>query len=237
MPDGQRPVIFTLFAEAARGARTLFVGILICWLPRSTWHVRLGADPTKFVAMSAVLTTVAGMFAVLWTSLHNFPAIRPGAAFTTGVGWLGLYLAATGIFRAACHIAGDDHGDPLLSVAYRFTTSEMRRHGAYRRGRADALARGARVHDRIVTGDEVGLPQVDVVIVASWPHADVRVGCTIVLEGRWYRLVSVEERVLEGRLRTLYGLTVHVDSDVARFVVRYNAPHQYSPVLRARNSK
>jgi hypothetical protein len=68
------------------------------------------------------------------------------------------------------------------------------------------------------------MPGVDLVIVASRVKPGWDKG-TVVLSGdKTYRVGSIEERTIAGRLRTLYPLTEHKDFEVFRRTVRYELP-------------
>jgi hypothetical protein len=144
--------------------------------------------------------------------------------FLTPQGWISTYLTLSGLVRAAGSQFDDAHGDLLLTavdagVRRAATATSVKAREEQRR-----RLEGPRVRDRIVTGAEVGLPHADVVVVASrikddWDHATV-----VLSDDGEFRVVGIEDRTIDGRLRRLYALARHNDLEAFRRVVQYEFP-------------
>ena len=65
---------------------------------------------------------------------------------------------------------------------------------------------------------------VDLVIVASRVKPGWNKGTVVMSATKAYRVGTVEERTIAGRLRTLYPLTEHKDLEVFRRTVHYDLP-------------
>lgn len=144
--------------------------------------------------------------------------------FLTPAGWLSTYLGLTGIWRATATITDHPFGDPILTGldALALRTVRTRQLRAAREQR-EALE-GPEVPDRIVPGSKAGMPGVDFVVVASRMKPGWDKGTVVISASRTYRVGTIEERTIAGRLRTLYPLTEHKDFEVFRRTVRYDLP-------------
>ena len=69
-----------------------------------------------------------------------------------------------------------------------------------------------------------GIADADLVIVCARRKPEWDTGTAVDTGTRWFRVTSIEERTIAGRLRTLYGLKEHKDLEVFRRCVRYELP-------------
>jgi hypothetical protein len=144
--------------------------------------------------------------------------------FFTPWGWLTLYLTFSGVLRAAAAAFSESFGDPLLTGLDALVLGTARRARASRvRARREALE-GPEVPDRVLPGSKLGMPGVDVVIVASRVKPEWDKGTIVISATKTYRVGTIEERTIAGRLRTLYPLTEHKDFEVFRRTVHYELP-------------
>ncbi len=144
--------------------------------------------------------------------------------FLTPAGLATVYLGATGFLRTIAAWFDDDVGDPILtaidaavSLAFRRTQKRVRR------SRRESL-QGPEMPDRVVRGAALGLADAELVIVSSrakegWDRGTVVIACETC-----YRVGTIEERTIAGRLRTLYPLTEHRDLEAFRRAVHYEMP-------------
>jgi hypothetical protein len=85
---------------------------------------------------------------------------------------------------------------------------------------------GPEVADRLVPGSQAGLPDAELVIIASRRKAGWDAGTVLLTDGPSYRVGTIVERTMHGRLRTLYPLTEHKDFEAFRRTVRYDLPRK-----------
>ncbi len=152
-------------------------------------------------------------------------AIAPVAfLFFTPLGLICLYLIVTGAIRGIANVVEDPLGDPLLTGADLALRAARTRRQARSDARRREDAEGPEIPDRAVSGRAAGLPGADVVIVSSRRKNGWTAGLIVMTTERWYRLGEPVERVVEGRLRTLYPLKEHNDLEAARRTVHYELP-------------
>lgn len=150
----------------------------------------------------------------------------------TTQGWATMYLSLTGFVRALGCGFEDPHGDAILTLV----DAGVRRawNKAVRRGEIDnrALLEGPDVPDRIARGTHLNLPQVELVIVSArlkeWDR-----GTVLVTDRGAYRVVAIEDRTIDGRLRHLYGVNLHNDFEAIRRGVTYEWPSGINRLDRA----
>ena len=142
----------------------------------------------------------------------------------TPKGWLTLYLMITGGLRAGAAWFDDPIGDPLLTgVDYALVgRREKRRVETARKTRE--RQEGPEIPDRVVTATAAGLPACDLVIVSSRRKEGWERGVAVLTADAAYRIGEPVERVVAGRLRTLYPLTTHADFEAIRKAVHYELP-------------
>lgn len=144
--------------------------------------------------------------------------------FLTPQGWLSTYLTLSGLIRTAASQFDDPHGDLLLTVV----DAGVRRASTHTVARAREQHRhdreGPRVHDRIVKGTDVGFAKAELVVVSSRVKDDWDTGAVVLSNDGEFRIVGVEDRVMDGGLRRLYALERHTDLEVFRRTVHYEFP-------------
>jgi hypothetical protein len=143
---------------------------------------------------------------------------------TTPAGWLSTYLAISGVWRAMGCIVDHSFGDPIL------TALDAALHRGVRRRRERGLRKqrealeGPEVADRLVSAAQAGIDGADLVIVASRVKPQWDKGTVLMTGEGEYRIVSIEERTIAGRLRTFYALRAHADLEAFRRTVQYDLP-------------
>ena len=139
----------------------------------------------------------------------------------TPAGWASSYLVFSGFVRTVGSRFDDPHGDFLLTAADATVRATLRRTGLAHQDRKRRRLEGPAVPDRTVRGVQVGMPSVELVIVASQiKDGWVRGGVVLSDEGA-FRIVGVEDKLIGGRLRHLYALARHTDLEVFRQTVQY----------------
>lgn len=142
----------------------------------------------------------------------------------TPKGWATMYLGLTGLFRTVAAGLDEPHGDVLLSVADGLVVRGFRKERARRTRIAREVLEGPEIPDRVVPGAQVGLPDALLVVVASRRKPDWDAGTVVITPGSIYRVGTIVERTIRGRLRTLYPLTEHKDFEAFRRTVHYDMP-------------
>ncbi|MEX1130090.1 MAG: hypothetical protein WEB50_16080 [Vicinamibacterales bacterium] len=142
----------------------------------------------------------------------------------TPAGWISTYLVASGSLRAIGAASDSPLGDPLLTAIDKgLRTSRVRRRA--RRAAVELATRqGPDVADRVRTGAEAGVPGAALVVVSSRRKEGWTTGTVVLTPTGAYRIVCVEDRMIAGLLRHLYGLVAHDDLEVFRRVVPYDLP-------------
>ena len=174
----------------------------------------------------AILTGPSGAGAIGTFELQSLAAISPLAFLLTPSGVAAVYFVLSGLVRALAGAFAEPVGDPLLTAVDGAIVRAYRGAERMRMSRARERDEGPEVPDRILRGVHLGLGA-DLVIVSSRRKPDWDQG-TIVRSGkRWFRVGVVEERVLAGRLRTLYPPSVLRDHAAIRRQVTYAIPEKY----------
>lgn len=144
--------------------------------------------------------------------------------FLTPAGWATMYLGATGALRAIAALFEDGIGDPVLTgIDAALLHTFLRTRARVRQSRRESLE-GPEVPDRVVTGASLGLAGADLVIVSSRVKSGWDRGTVVISGDTCYRVGTIEERTIAGRLRTLYPLTEHRDLEAFRRCVYYDIP-------------
>lgn len=143
---------------------------------------------------------------------------------TTATGWAATYLCLSGLVRGLGSVTLEPRGDPILSLADWAVRTTARRRREARAAAARLAAEGPQVPDRVVPGSKAGLPAADLVIVSSRRKPGWDAGTIVLMGDAAYRVGTIEERQVHGRLRTLYPLTEHRDLEAFRRTVRYDLP-------------
>jgi len=172
--------------------------------------------------------TVAGA-QITWVSSSM---MLPAFLFFTPIGLFSTYLTVTGVVRMISAFVDDARGDPILStvdsVARRLWNSSRRRAAAHAREKRE----GVDVPDVLVTGAAAGLPDADIVVIASRRKADWDAGAIVVTDDKWFTLGAPVEQQMPAGWRTLYPLTELHHHEVLRRAVRYTLP----PLAGARST-
>ena len=142
----------------------------------------------------------------------------------TPAGWATMYLGLTGLVRTAAAALDDPHGDLLLTVVDGVLVRSVRSSQARGARTSREELEGPQVADRVVPGAQVGLPGAQLVVVASRRKPDWDAGTVVITADSIYRVGTIVERTIRGRLRTLYPLTEHKDFETFRRTVRYELP-------------
>ena len=142
----------------------------------------------------------------------------------TPQGWLTMYLLGTGTYRAAAAYFDDPFGDPLLTgidhLASYVRTERLSRSAVDAR---EALE-GPEIADRLVTPAVADVGDCDFAIVSSRRKPGWERGVAVFTRDGCYRIGEPVERMVHGRLRTIYPLTEHRDLEAVRKSVRYELP-------------
>jgi hypothetical protein len=144
--------------------------------------------------------------------------------FLTPAGWASTYLGISGTWRGIAAAVDDPFGDPILTGVDALLRGGMHRvRSDVARTRREVLE-GPAVADRVVLGPNIGVAGAELVIVCARRKPLWDVGTVVDTGEQWFRVCSIDERTIGGRLRTLYGLTEHRDSGAIRRAVRYEMP-------------
>jgi hypothetical protein len=148
------------------------------------------------------------------------------AAFllTTPTGWLTMYLLGSGTVRGVSSLVNDPAGDPLLSVLDSLLTRARYRVRANSLRRARERLEGPETPDLLFTGERVGAPEADYVVVASRRKPDWTAGTFIITSDKWYTLGHPFDVDFPQGLRTAYPLKEQKVCEVLRRGVAYELP-------------
>jgi len=145
---------------------------------------------------------------------------------TTPAGLTAMYLTASGLVRAAgAFLADDVHGDFLLT----WIDSAVRRIVAHedhvRRSTERERLEGPEVSDRLVTGEYVGRPDCELVLLASRRKTDWEPGSYLLTpEGRAFQLGEPFDFQARAGLRTAYPLKELRTGEAIRHAIPYQLP-------------
>jgi len=158
--------------------------------------------------------------------LQGVSALSVVSFMLTPMGIAAAYLTLSGIARAVSATFGDGLGDPLLTAIDSGVRAVYSGVSARHRRRDRERQEGSATADRIVRGVHIGV-QAELVVVSSRVKPDWDRG-TIVQSGEsWFRVGQIEERTIDGYLRTLYPLNAVRDHEAVRRMVRYEIPARY----------
>ena len=151
--------------------------------------------------------------------------LSPVAFFLfTPVGVLSIYLFVTGWLRTVSAYVDDARGDPVLSTIDAVVRRTRERSRIHRQREARERLEGPEVPDRVVTGTAAGLPEADLVVVASRRKPEWEPGTFVITADKWFKLGTPVDRQMPGGLRTLYPLTEITAHEVLRRGVPYDLP-------------
>ena len=221
------------------------------WWP---WFDRYAAASGSAVAAGVLTILLGGIIGILGfvdyaqaiaSALNDLALTTPGVAagseefssftlegisgassfgfFLTPRGILAIYLVLTGMVRALSATFGEPSGDPLLTWVDRLAQNVRARTTATREDRARGSLEGPEIPDRVVLGERFQA-EADLVIVSARRKPGWDQGTIVHAGERWFRVGRIEERVLDGLLRTLYPLTELRDHGAIRRLVKYELP-------------
>ena len=183
-------------------------------------------------AMAAASMTLASGNADSRASVAYSAFSLVAFAFFTPLGLVCTYFVATGLVRWFAAVADAPLGDPLLTVTHHFWWT-WTAHQAVDRADLERLRQeGAEVHDVLVVGKDIGMPEADFVLVASRRKPAWEPGVILVTSLKRYRIGRSADRRLAGSLRSLYPLTELAATEVQRRSVAHELPRlsRYDPV-------
>lgn len=224
--DGHLPVTESAFIASLL---TLLAGAAI-GIPGFLDHTAEQAAFNTQAMLNAAVSTAPGAqsvdssMSVGMSSLSLFTFL-----LLTPPGWATMYLGLTGLVRTVAAGLDDPHGDFLLTVVDGVLIRSVRRGQARRTRTSREALEGPDIPDRVVSGAQVGLPGAQLVVVASRRKLDWDAGTVVITSASVYRVGTIVERTIHGRLRTLYPLTEHKDFETFRRTVRYELPPDSSP--------
>jgi hypothetical protein len=199
-------------------------GIFAALLPARMWPDLDDRFPvTRCALLSAALTAVAGAALAVYGYLDRLNISILAFATRTPEGWISSYLWWTGVLRTASAVVDEPRGDPLLTMIDGFRKRTMDQQQAARNVWERWRLEGPEEVDYWLPGAEAGVPEAAIVLFASRQKSGWRVGTTVVIGDDWYRLARIDERMVDGRLRTGYALAPHATAEAARDIVYYDA--------------
>jgi len=219
-----------LSAAVASGVLTFFLGAAI-GVPGFLEHTARAASAANTAMLEVAGRQVAeGLapgdprevnqrFATGLTVLSVFTFL-----LLTPKGWLTMYLSGTGALRLAAAWFDDPVGDPILTGLDEIAWRTRRRLSSTRDRQSREAREGPEIPDRVVSSSAAGIPACDLVIVTSRRKEGWERGVAVFTSSACYRIGDPVERMVTGRLRTLYPLTEHKDFEAVRKSVRYDLP-------------
>ena len=144
--------------------------------------------------------------------------------FLTPQGWISTYLTVSGLVRTVGSQFDDPHGDLVLTAVDAGVRNAMTRTSAKAREEERHRHEGPRVRDRVVNGNDIGIPEADLVVLASRIKEDWDHGTVVLSDDGEFRVIGIEDRTIDGRLRRLYSLQRHTDLEAFRRTVHYTFP-------------
>jgi hypothetical protein len=142
----------------------------------------------------------------------------------TPQGWISTYLTLSGLVRSIGSQFDDPHGDLLLTAADAGVRRVAGASAARAREKQRNRLEGPRVRDRVVAAADLNLPDADLVVIASRVKDGWDRGTVVLSDDGAFRIVGVEDRTIDGRLRRLYALARHTDLEAFRRTVPYAFP-------------
>ena len=199
------------------GLATFLLGAAI-GIPGFLAYVTDLADRINRVALATPEQAGAGAGSILMTlGLFSF-------LLGTPTGWVTTYLCLTGFLRTLAALVTDGFGDPVLTA---IDAAALAIWGGTRtkaqQWQRESLE-GPEMPDRVMSAEQLDIQGAEFVIVASRRKAGWDKGTVLLTENGAFRVTTIEERTLGGRLRTLYGVSEHRDLEVFRRAVQYNLP-------------
>ena len=196
-------------------------GLLAANLPRRYWPALDDHVPASAMATAAGLAT---MMVGLVAGVFGYGLMFFQFLLLTPQGWFALYATVTGLARAVGPLFDDPHGGFLLTLVDTGARKAWARTAARGAINNRMLLEGPEVRDRVRSGAQLGLSTADLVVVASRVKEGWELGAVVVTDRGPYRVIDMEDRTIDGRLRRLYSLVGHQDLEVFRKIVHYDFP-------------
>ena len=152
-------------------------------------------------------------------------ASLPIFMFATPIGLLSTYLTLSGFLRAAAAFVADDvRGDLLLTGIDALFHRWWRDADEWNARKSREKQEGREQPDRLVTGEWLGRPDIELAIVASrrkdWPR-----GAYLVTEaGQAYRVGDTFDVTTKAGLRAVYPLIELKTGEAIRHAIAYELP-------------
>ncbi len=204
----------------------------MAWL--SGTMTMLGGIALGMTAFLSYASEVASRTNQAYINAHGDLGLLPGAGMavlpmfllTTPPGLLSLYLTGSGFLRAAgAFLADDPRGDFILTGIDTAFRSRAARARAARREADRERREGAAVPDRLVRGDQIGRPDLGLVLLASRAKADWEPGSYLVgSDGAAHRIGAAFDVESAAGLRTAYPLTPLTTLEPIRHAIPYELP-------------
>lgn len=146
-------------------------------------------------------------------------------------GLLATYMTSSGLIRfASAFIVDDVRGDFILTGLDAGVRRLWGRTHAYDQRRAREKAEGPELPDRLVAGDHIGRPELELVLLASRKKDGWEPNAYLVDDnGTAHRIGHPFDFRVSGRLRTAYPLTLLRGGEAIRLGISYKLP----PLWRA----
>lgn len=163
----------------------------------------------------------------------------PAFLLTTPLGLSSLYLTMSGLVRAAgAFLAGDVHGDFILSGIDRLGRRLWGGARTYDARKTREKREGADVADRLVSGSQLGRPEMELVVLTARRRPEWTVNSYLVSsDGSAYRIGAGFDFDTAGGLRTGYPLTLLRGGEAIRHSIAYELPSlSRGPVHSAMNN-
>jgi hypothetical protein len=234
-----------------RAALSFLAAIVASMLPHRLWSRLPGSFPMASAAFASALVTfflgaaigIPGFLehAGATVSLANETTLKHDyfsrglssgfgglSIFTflllTPQGWLTMYLMGTGGVRMGAAWFEDPVGDPVLTIVDSRLFSRREKQRCERERLARLALEGPETPDRVVSGEQAGIPGCDFVIVTARRKPGWARDVVVYTADSCYRIGDPVERVIAGNVRTLYPLTEHTDLEAVRKSVTYDLP-------------
>jgi hypothetical protein len=185
----------------------------------------IGRGETDEQAM--VVTPGPAMFSAF--ALFAFVLLTP-------TGWLATYLVGSGTVRAVSAAVDDPRGDFILSGLQSLARSSVTGSREQRARRNRERREGPEVADLLGTAAWAGVAG-DYVVIASRRKAGWEPGVLVLTNDDWFRIGTVTDVEVDGRLRTLYALTRLETVEVVRRSVEYTLPRLSPRFSRASSGR
>ena len=206
--------------------------------PRRYWEALDVRLPVSRMAFGSAIATFVASALIGVPAFFKYMDARLGTLsafaaftflFTTPAGLISMYLAFTGWLRFIGWYVEDPWGDPLLTIADAVVRRSWFTHQKNTAKRDRERREGAEVPDVLMTGADLGMPDADLVVIASRRKPEWDAGAIVVTEEKWFKLGQAAEQQMPGGWRTLYPLSEMHHHEVLRRAVPYTLPRLRKP--------